>query len=190
MPVDPGEVSRSVAGLLGELTATGAVPGRHVTAGMQSLIDSAVQILDVDCIGVLLLDEHEVLRTVAASAPAADLLEHSQTDLGIGPGVDTVSNSSTVAVADLAAEDRYQPLAERVQDRGARAVVSAPVWVNGAVAGNLNAIRADQHAWSQVEIEAVEAYADLVAALLQFHASGLSPFGERARFGRGTDGEQ
>ena len=48
-----------------------------------------------------------------------------------------------------------------------RAVVSAPVWVNGAVAGNLNAIRLGSHDWATDEVAAAETYADVIAALLQ-----------------------
>jgi GAF domain-containing protein len=171
MPVDPSVVHESVQQLLAGVGRPGPVGTvRPLVAGLEALIVAALPILKVDRIGVLLLDEHGQLRMVASTDDDADAMEHLQADLGIGPGVDTVDLSVAVIVSDLFADERYPRLADTVAGLGVRAVVSAPVWVNGAVAGNLNAFRAEPHVWAEAETQAVQAYADVVATLLQFSA--------------------
>jgi len=179
MPVDPSAVHRNVTELLSRLGTAGVLPVRPPAQGLDALVSSAAEILEVDCVGVLLLDETDQMRAVAASAPLAAELEQAQAALGIGPGIDSVARSSTISVADLSQDAAYRPLADRLAEPGARAVVSAPVWVNDAVAGNLNAIRSESHEWSGAEIEAVEAYAALVATLLRFSAATISETGTR-----------
>lgn len=173
MPVDPAALRRSVHDLMVGIRATGSGNPRPVAEGLQALVGAAEDILGVDCVGVLLLDEHDELRSVASSNQLAAELERAQQDLDVGPGVDTLRNSSTTSVADLAEVSDYTVLAERVVADGARAVLSAPIWVNGNVAGNLNAIRRQRYSWSDEDIAAVEAYADLVATMLQFNASKM-----------------
>jgi GAF domain-containing protein len=178
MAVDPVALHESVQELLVEVDRPQS-PGivRPVVQGLESVIAAALSILNVDRVGVLLLDEHGQLRVVASTDDDADAMEHVQTHLRIGPGVDTVDLSVPVIVEDLLADERYPQLADAVADLGVRAVVSAPVWVNGAVAGNLNAFRAQPHPWPQPEIDAVQAYADVVATLLQFTASRVRKAG-------------
>ncbi len=143
--------------------------------GLKTLVGAAEQILDVDCVGVLLVDEDERLRTVASSRPVADELEQAQQQLGVGPGVDSVRTSATVAVDDLYGHDAYQPLAAAVASSGVRAVLSAPVWVNDMVAGNLNAFRFDAYQWTAADIKAAESYAGVVATMLQLSAKVQKP---------------
>lgn len=161
-----------------------------VAHDLTAVIGAAELILGVDCVGVLLIDEDDHLRSVASSGPAAAALERAQLELGVGPGVDTVRTSETVAVNDLLADGYYGPLAREVGELGVRAVVSAPVWVNGAVAGNLNVMRFGAYEWSLDDISAAEAYADVVASLLQVSIgratsnSGESSRPETGRFQR------
>jgi GAF domain-containing protein len=173
MPIDPRALQRSVDALMAGVGAGG--PAAPVADGLRALITAAEQILDVSCVGILMLDEHDVLRSVATSGPAAAALEEAQQQLGSGPGVDTLRTASTVTVPDLRAVDRYAELAGQVADRGVRAVVSAPVRVTGAVVGNLNAIHLSVHEWTPEEITAVEAYAQVVGTLLEINTAGAAP---------------
>lgn len=163
-------VQHSVQQLLAGYGSASAL-SQPLSEGLQAVVTSAAEILDVSSVGVLLLDEHEHLRAVAASGSAAVALESVQQEIGIGPGVDTVTMSITVTVDDLSTVPKYTELADRVVSKGACAIVSAPVWVNGSVAGNLNAIQGEAHHWSSAEVDAVETYAGLIAALLQLNAS-------------------
>jgi GAF domain-containing protein len=123
--------------------------------GLRTLVGAAEQILAVDCVGVLLVDEDEQLRSVASSRPVVEVLEQAQQQLGVGPGVDSVRTSTTVAVDDLSGHEQYRSLATAVASSGVRAVLSAPVWV---------------HEWTDSDIKAAESYADVVATMLQLTA--------------------
>jgi GAF domain-containing protein len=176
VPVDPGALQRSVQQLLTSVDAIAYGGVRPVSDGLKTLIAVAEHVLGVDCVGVLLVDEHERLRAVASSGPVAAALEQAQEHLKVGPGVDTVRSSETVVVNDLAAAEEYHALAQEVGDLGVRAVVSAPIWVNGAVAGNLNAMRFEAHTWTDADVAAAETYAQVVATLLQLDAVSRPPF--------------
>ncbi len=167
MPVDPDALQRSVQDLLARVDSAGPAGSRPVSEWLTAVIDAAGRVLGVDSVGILLLDETDRLRTVASSDPVAAAFEQAQQALNAGPGVDTVRTAATVAVDDLRAVDAYRELAGRVDELGVRAVVSAPVWVNGSVAGNLNAVRLSSHAWRTDEVSAAETFADVIAALLQ-----------------------
>ena len=167
MAVDQDTLQRSVQQLLARIDAVGRDGSRPLSEGLTAVIDTAGRVLGVDCVGVLLLDEDEQLRTVASSDPIAAALEQAQQNLAVGPGVDSVRTATTVAIDDLRTVEAYRELADEVEQLGVRAVVSAPVWVNGAVAGNLNAMRLGSHDWAPDEVAAVETYADVIAALLQ-----------------------
>jgi GAF domain-containing protein len=177
MAVDPGAVQQSVQELLGDLGDAGRGTLRPVSAGLKAVVSAAERVLAVDYVGVLLLDEDDQLRAAAASQPLAEAFEAAQQVLGIGPGVDTVRTLATVVVNDLAGTEEYAPLADYVGDSRMRAVVSSPVWVNGAIAGNLNAIISTPHQWSAAEIAAVETYADVIGTLLQFAVSNAKATG-------------
>ena len=173
MPVDPVALQHSVEQLMAGVGASGPGWARPLSAGLEALIDAAEAVLGVDCVGVLLLDEDDRLRSVASSAPVAAAVELAQERTGVGPGVDTVRRKTTVAVADLRHVERYAPLLEQLGEQQVGAIVSAPIWVNGAVAGNLNAIRGGPYEWTADDVTAVETYAHVLATLLQFNASSV-----------------
>jgi GAF domain-containing protein len=146
-----------------------------VSGALRTVIDVSEQVLGADCVGVLLMDEQDRLRAVASSGPVAAALEQAQQQLGVGPGVDTIRTAATVVVADLLAHDSYRALTDQVGDLGVRAIVSAPIWVNGAVAGNLNVMRYGVHDWTAADVAAAETYADVVATLLQLTTGAGRP---------------
>jgi GAF domain-containing protein len=174
VPVDPDALQHSVQQLLTSVDTIAQGGAGPVSDGLRTLIGVAEHVLGVDCVGVLLVDEEEQLRAVASSGPIAAALEHVQQHLQIGPGVDTVRWSTTVVVNDLTAAEEYQALAEQVGELAVGAVVSAPIWVNGVVAGNLNVMRFGAYDWTDTDVAAAETYADVVATLLQLNA-GLRP---------------
>jgi len=103
---------------------------------------------------------------VAFTGPAAEALETAQERLQVGPGIDVQSLRRVVAVPDLAENPSYRLLWRQVAEAGVRGVLSAPVWVGHQVVGNLNAVTARVHEWSDAEQRAGEAYASLVGQLL------------------------
>jgi GAF domain-containing protein len=151
------------------LSASAAVPEPDESASVQRLgvvVTSAVELLGVDAIGVMLLDEDGVLRSVGSTDQSAAILENAQAELASGPGVDCTRRGESVAVSDLADDPAYADLWARVQHTGIRAVLSAAVRVRGSIVGNLNAVMHRPHHWTADEISANEAYAKVVAVTL------------------------
>jgi GAF domain-containing protein len=163
MAIDEQALARSLRELTGSATG-GAMHTLSHQLGV--VVGAAAELLGVDCVGVLLLDEADRVRTVAVTGRAAAALESAQERLQIGPGVDVQGFRQVVSVPDLAEHPRYRALWHEVADSGVRGVMSVPVWVRQEVVGNLNAVTEQVHAWSDAERRAGEAYAALVGQLL------------------------
>jgi GAF domain-containing protein len=170
---------------------------------IERALSAAGDVLGVDRVGLMLLAEHDELVAVGASDAASDRLEHVQQRLGVGPGWDAMSTGQPVAVADLAAplgEHRdYTVVWRALQDteiddhsggwigasaaRCVRAVLAVPVRSQGEMVGNLNAISEQVRPWTQRQILAVQAYADVIGTLLTLSATAVNA-------GDGVDGSR
>ena len=141
----------------------------------------------------MLLDEHDELVALGASDAASGRLEQVQQRLGVGPGRDAMSTGRPIAVADLATalgdHPDYTVVWRALQDadddnfgdgsagRSAasrvRAVLAVPVRSHGDMVGNLNAISERVEPWTQRQIRAVQAYADVIGTLLTLSATAV-----------------
>src|SRR4051794_18502786 len=137
-----------------------------LSAGMGRVIGAAREMLHVDGLGLLLMDESQRVRAVAADGPMSAALESAQEELGVGPGIDALSTGEPVAVTDLPAADCYGKLWCALEGTGVRAILSVPIRVSGRVTGNLNALDAEPHRWSAEEVTATRAFAEVVSTLL------------------------
>jgi GAF domain-containing protein len=151
---------------LSELTRFADGPAQTLSHQLGVLVGAAAELLDVDAVGVLLLDDTDRVRTAAVTAPSAAAFEAAQERLQLGPGVDVQRLRRVVTVYDLAEVPAYRAVWEQVAGAGVRGVMSAPVWVGPEVVGNLNAITERAHEWSDAERRAGAAYASLVGQLL------------------------
>ncbi len=172
---------RSLRELGDRLTADAAVEPLGVR--LATVVSAAAELLDVESVGLLLLDDTDRVRCAAATGRAAEVLERAQERIAVGPGVDVLSGQATLAITDLAGEPRYEPLWREVAGHGIRAVLAAPIRLDGLVVGNLNALDPEPHAWSAAQRRSAETLAGIVGQLL-----GLAAQGARAvqRNGRGV----
>jgi GAF domain-containing protein len=120
----------------------------------------------VDGAGVLLIDESQVLRYVAASDGCAHLLEAAQEATGTGPCVQALVEDVTVAVRDLATDGRWPDLADRLVPNGIRAVLGDPVHVGGTPIGSINVYKGVPYEWDDSDVRALAAFDRLVERLL------------------------
>jgi GAF domain-containing protein len=176
MDLDDGALARSLTDLteLSELLGVDTVTG-PLSSQLAVVVSAAAELLGADSVGLLLLDDTDRPRAVAATGRAAERLERAQEEVAVGPGVDALTDRATVAVADLAAEPRYGALWQEVAGQGIRAVLAAPIRLDGQVVGNLNALVPDPHNWSATERRSAEVLADIVGQLLGLAAAGASP---------------
>lgn len=170
MPLDESALAASLAALLATADPAGVQPEQALLTRLGQVVMAADEVLRVDCVGLLLLDDVDVLRIAGSSGPAAAALEVAQKQLGVGPGIDGLTAAQTITVSDLAEVPAYASLWESLQPAGVRAVLSAPIRMQGQVIGNLNALCGYVHVWTPAEITAAEAYANLVGVQLRLAA--------------------
>ncbi len=130
------------------------------------IVQAATQVLGVEAAGLLLLDEAGAMRRVASTDARVQALETAQEVLRAGPALETMRTGQPVAVTDLAAAPQHAELWRLLESGDVRAVLSAPVRVDGDLVGNLNLVRSLPHAWTEHEVRAATTYADVLAALL------------------------
>ncbi len=171
--LDDAALARSLRELTERLTVD--VLAGPLSSQLAAVVSAAAELLGVDSVGLLLLDDTDRVRTEASTGRAAERLERAQEKVAVGPGVDALTARAAVAVVDLAAEPRYGPLWEEVAGHGVRAVLAAPVRLDGQVVGNLNAVVPDPHDWSTAERRSAEVLADVVGQLLGLAAAAASP---------------
>lgn len=146
----------------------------QVAARIDDLVAAVAELLRVECVGLLLRDSDDRLRTISSSGPAAARLERAQEAVGTGPGHDVQRAGAAVAVTDVLAVPDYVALAPHLEGTGVRAVLAAPVWARDVVIGNLNAVDPAPHGWSDRQQAALQTFAGLVADLLLLSATGRS----------------
>lgn len=167
---------------------------RDVMRRLEDALSTAVRVLDVDRVGLMLLDENDDLQVVGSSDAVSDRLERAQQRLRIGPTWDSLHTGRTVAVDDLAptedGDGEYAAVWRWLQQCGigdgtgpedalsavpVRAVLSVAVRSSGEAVGTLNAMRAQPGPWAERQIRAVQAYADVVGTLLTLSAAAARP---------------
>jgi GAF domain-containing protein len=186
MPVDDAAFSSSLIALLARVDLPARPSGQDVQARLGEVLSAATGVLDVDSVGLMMLDDDDVLRVVGVTDDIAAALEEAQQRLGVGPGIDCVRRGESVAVHDLSGDDRYAAVGEYLRSRSdgasggggeAWSVLSVPVRVRGETVGTLNVLhRAPQH-WDDAQVRAVEAYGAVVAILLRLEATARTDQG-------------
>jgi GAF domain-containing protein len=171
MPLDHHALAASLSALNAAAGPPTIVDRRTLEDRLAEVLTAACDMLDVDSMGLMLLDDAGVLRVAGASDPPAIALERVQQRLSEGPGVDCVRRGDTVAVDDLSGSDAYADVWAALEPIAARAVLSVPVCVGESVAGTLNALGTRPRRWTADSIRATEAYAGVIAVLLRLSAA-------------------
>jgi GAF domain-containing protein len=182
--VDDVALARALRELTDQLSPDALV--RPLTAQLAAVVSATAPLLGAESVGILLLDDDDRVRGVAASGRAAEALETAQARVGVGPGVDALVGGAMVAVEDVVAAPRHGALWQEIATCRVRAVLAAPIWLDGQVVGilhavALHAVAADPHVWSDPQRRAAEAVAGIVGQML-----GLAA---RPALGTGGDGE-
>jgi GAF domain-containing protein len=162
VPINPDALASSISGLA-QLTAD---DGGGLERALEHVVEETSRIFSVDGAGLLLLAEGDVLRYVVASSERGRIVETLQEQVDEGPCVDAFEQGGPVAAADVASDPRWPlfgPLAAR---HGVHALMGVPVVLEGAV-GTLNVYSSDRHDWDDGEVEAIQAYARILASVLR-----------------------
>ena len=164
MPIDRRSVTRELRLLLqnvDELATEG------LAAALQRVAEAATVVLRAQGAGVMLADEHEVLRCAAASDPPGRGLASAQERLGAGPAVDSYASEIPVVSRDVTSDGRWPDLRHLLDRAAVRAVLSAPLSLpGGRPIGAIALHSSRERDWEVAEIAATVAYAGVVASLI------------------------
>ena len=163
MPIDEQGLDHG----LRRLRATAAETEKEELAdALQDVVAATGAVFGVDGATLSLLDEQGSLRWVAASDPAVELVERAQLDLGEGPCLEAVAGDRVVATPDLVGDGRWPRIEAVIRHHRLRAVLAAPIRVDDVPVGSLNLYAREVRQWSEGDLQAIEAYAAVVADLL------------------------
>ena len=92
---------------------------------------------------------HRQVTSEHASSALARTVDEVQTEVGQGPGLDTVYEQRTVRVPDMRAEARWPAYASRAHDLGVGSMLSFQLFVAGDNLGALNLFSRDAEAFTE-----------------------------------------
>jgi GAF domain-containing protein len=161
MAIDPESLAASIRrlGALGE-------PGISVVEALTHVTKACVDLFGVTGSGIMLADEQNVPRYVAASDGPGRMLELAESDTGQGPCTEAFVNNTVVASTDVTAEGRWPDLASAIRPHAVRAVLGLPVRLGGVTVGTLDVFYDRPHVWQDDECQALARYRDLVESTL------------------------
>jgi GAF domain-containing protein len=156
VPIDRRSASRELRLLL---QGVDGLAGEGLAAALQRVAEAATTVLRAQGAGVMLADEHEVLRCAAASGPPGRGLATAQERLG--------ASERPVSSRDLTADSRWPDLRHLIDRAAVRSVLSAPLTLpGGRPIGALNLHSSRERDWEVGEVAATVAYAGVVASLI------------------------
>jgi GAF domain-containing protein len=164
VPIDRRSVTQEL-GLL--LQGVDGLAGEGLAAALQRVADAAVMVLRAQGAGVLLADEHDVLRCAAASGPPGRGLATAQERLGAGPALDSFAGDVPVTSRDVTTDRRWPDLRHLIDRAAVRAVLTAPLTLpGGRPIGALSLHSSRARDWEVGEVAATMAYAGVAASLI------------------------
>src|SRR5215218_2809905 len=161
MAIDPDALAASIRRL-----ATLGKPGTSVVEALQQVTEACVDLFGVTGSGIMLADQQNVPRYVAASAGPGRMLEVVESDTGQGPCTEAFVNNTLVASADVLTEGRWPDLASALRPQRVRAVLGLPVRLGGVTVGTLDVTYDHPHMWQEDECQALARYRDLIESIL------------------------
>lgn len=170
--VDPEKLAAS-------LRALDHANDHDIRAALDEVIAACVQLFAVSGSGLMIADQHNVLRYAAASDGPGRVLEDVQSETGQGPCVDTFVTGEIISTDDLAAETRWPASRSAILEHGVRSVLGVPVHLGGVTVGSLDVYLDRPHRWDDTERTALSRYSEVLetvlgAALTARHASLLA----------------
>ncbi len=162
MPIDSDALASSITGL-----AQLSPDGGGLEQALEQVVEETDRVLAVDGAGLMLLTEDDVLRYAAASDERGRLLETIQEQVGEGPCVDAYDRGESAVAADVTSDPRWPSFARLARQHRLVGVLGVPVELERGTVGTLNVYSTERHEWDDGEIEAIQAYARIVASVLR-----------------------
>jgi GAF domain-containing protein len=171
MNIDDAALAES----LRRLTHSGEDNGSVVSA-LEQVLSACADLFDVGGAGLLIADEQDMLRYVAASDGPGRILEQTEAAAGEGPCTEAFVQGEVVTTSDVTTDDRWPVLGEAMSAQPVRAILGVPVRIGGVPVGTLDVYRDHRHDWDDSEAAALARYAEVISttltAALQAHTAG------------------
>lgn len=146
-------------------------------SAIEAVLASCEELFGVGGAGVLVADEQDMLRYVAATDEPGRILEKTEASAGEGPCTEAYVTGQVVTSRDVTAEtERWPVLSRTLADQPVRAVLGTPVRLGGVPVGTLDVYMTSPHDWDASEIAALGRFAEVIAttlsAAVQAHTAG------------------
>jgi GAF domain-containing protein len=137
-----------------------------VEEAIREIVQTTHTIFAVDGAGLMLTDDDQRLRAVAASDDRFAHLEELQLRHQEGPCIDAFEGKTLVSAPNLVDEERWPTFSQAAVDRSVRAVLASPLPYNRDAVGVV-AVLSEQHRPWPAEAElGLLAFTDLAALLI------------------------
>jgi GAF domain-containing protein len=133
---------------------------------LYQLADRTVEVLGIAGAGVSLQDDSGKLHFVSASDEDASLVERVQEDYQEGPCHESHRRGEPILVDDISICDQWPNYRDQARAVGYRAVAGIPMHLDSFRLGALNVYDRRVREWTQDEVAAAQALADVASSLV------------------------
>jgi GAF domain-containing protein len=138
----------------------------RVEDAIQEIVETTHALFAVEAAGLMLCDEKQHLRSVAASDERFAHLEDLQVRHQEGPCIEAFDTRELVGATDLTADTRWPLFSEAAVEREFRAVLASPLPYNQGAVGVVAVLSSHSRPWSPANELALLAFTDLAALLI------------------------
>jgi PAS domain S-box-containing protein len=145
-----------------------------LTVVLQEVVAAATALLRADGAGLMLIGEDGALQWVTATVVNAQAFEQAERDLQEGPCIEAFVHDRVVGTRDLSAEVRWPRFGQVAASHGFRAVLAAPVSLDGRPVGTCNALMRTPRDWHEADHGAIRGFATVLGRLIGLAAEATS----------------
>jgi transcriptional regulator with GAF, ATPase, and Fis domain len=138
----------------------------RVQDAITEVVRTTHTMFDVDGAGLMLVDDEQHLRNVAASDKRFGHLEDLQIRHQEGPCIDAFDNRELISAEDLASEHRWPKFSAAAVANQVGAVLASPLPYNQSAVGVVAVLSEQRHPWSPEAELALLAFTDLAALFI------------------------
>jgi GAF domain-containing protein len=172
VPIDAEKLSAS----LRVLTATSDRGDAGAIAALRDVTVACVDLFGVTGSGIMVADEQNITRYVAASDGPGRYLEQAESRTGEGVCTKAFVDNEVVESPDVCVDSRWPVFAAEMVGHGVHAVLGVPVRLGAVPVGTLDVYRDEARDWDESERRALARYGDVVetvlTATLRAHTAG------------------
>jgi transcriptional regulator with GAF, ATPase, and Fis domain len=133
---------------------------------LQQVVDAAKKLLDADGVGLMLADTNGQLRQASASNQQVQNIEEHQDRAALGLCAAALAKRTPICIRDVHQDPDSYGLRMVLNETQIVAALSVPLELDGHPIGTLSVYSGTPRDWDAKEINAVQAYAGIVASLL------------------------